>query len=121
MSYTYLLALGEESSAESFADITPEAVGQAVQQVRKAAGILKRITPHTLRSAYATHSLRIPGNDIDLVQKNLRHSDVRTTLGYIGADGAEGISPLDFPMSSPAGRANFIDRNMLALGKGTDE
>ena len=83
--------------------LTPEAVQQAVKTAKEAAGITKRVTPHTLRSAYATHALRISGNDLEIVQRNLRHTDVRTTMGYIAADGATGTSPLDAE-PSPAPR-----------------
>ena len=72
----------------------PETVQLAMRAALKAAGIRKRITPHTLRHAYATHSLR-GGNDIATVSKLLGHSDLATTAIYLHADHASGVSPLD--------------------------
>ena len=62
----------------------------------KAAGIVKRVTPHTLRHAFATHAMRA-GNDIKTVQNLLGHEDLNTTAIYLHADAARGFSPLDIP------------------------
>lgn len=59
-----------------------------------AAGIIKRITPHTLRHAFATHALQA-GNDIKTVQELLGHEDLNTTAIYLHADAARGVSPMD--------------------------
>ncbi len=59
-----------------------------------AAGIVKRITPHTLRHAFATHALQ-SGNDIKTVQELLGHEDLNTTAIYLHADAARGVSPMD--------------------------
>jgi len=45
------------------------------------AGLTKRITPHTLRHAYATHSLEKGGN-IRVIQEILGHRSLRTTENY---------------------------------------
>jgi site-specific recombinase XerD len=73
---------------------TPEAVGKQMRSAVAAAGIIKRVTPHTLRHAFATHALR-SGNDIATVQELLGHGDMNTTAIYLHADGARGISPMD--------------------------
>ena len=76
--------------------ITPEAVQKAMREAVASAGITKIVTPHTLRHAYATHSLRA-GNDIATIQKLLGHESLETTMVYLHADTAHGVSPMDAP------------------------
>ena len=73
---------------------TPEGIQQAIAKAVRAAGIIKRITPHTLRHAYCTHSLRA-GNDIATVRERMGHETLETTLTYAHGDVALGVSPLD--------------------------
>lgn len=73
---------------------TPEAIQRDIKAAVRAAGIAKTVTPHTLRAAFATHALRM-GNDITTVQQLMGHDSAETTLIYVGADGAKGLSPLD--------------------------
>jgi integron integrase len=73
---------------------TPESVAKQMRAAVKGAGLIKRITPHTLRHAFATHSLLL-GNDISSVQQLMGHESVETTMIYVHVDTAHGVSPLD--------------------------
>lgn len=76
--------------------MTEKAIQENIRAAVNDAGIIKRITPHTLRHAFATHSLRL-GNDIETVRQLLGHDSIATTAIYLHADGARGVSPLDIP------------------------
>lgn len=56
-------------------------VSQIVKRAAKRAGITKRITPHMLRHAYATHLLD-HGVSLPKIQALLGHKDVKTTMIY---------------------------------------
>lgn len=99
---------------------TDEMVSKQMRAAVKAAGIIKRITPHTLRHAFATHAMRA-GNDIKTVQELLGHEDLNTTAIYLHADAAKGVSPLDAlpvrpkPMVRAAGIAVIDTTSLEAL------
>lgn len=73
---------------------TDESLSKQMRTAVHAAGITKRVTPHTLRHAFATHAMQ-SGNDIRTVQELLGHEDLNTTAIYTHGDTASGISPLD--------------------------
>jgi len=72
----------------------PEGVQKSMRAAVRAAGVTKRVTPHTLRHAFATHALHA-GNDIRTIQDLMGHEHVETTMIYLHADFARGVSPLD--------------------------
>jgi integron integrase len=53
----------------------------AVKKAAAEAGIIKRVTPHTLRHCYATHLLQAGANIRD-VQSLLGHANIETTMIY---------------------------------------
>jgi site-specific recombinase XerD len=72
-------------------------IQKTLAHAARAAGITKRVGPHTMRHSFAT-SLLEAGYDIRTVQELLGHRDVRTMMTYLHVmnRGALGVkSPLD--------------------------
>ncbi|HPR42288.1 MAG TPA: tyrosine-type recombinase/integrase [Candidatus Methanofastidiosa archaeon] len=61
--------------------LSDERIGYLVKKYVKRAGLKKQVSTHTLRHTLATNLL-INGADITLVQKQLRHQNIQSTLIY---------------------------------------
>lgn len=79
--YLFVAMDKAEKGRTEAAGLTPRSVQRLVHRYAKAAGIIKRITPHTMRHTYATDLLR-NGADIRSVQVMLGHASLTTTQIY---------------------------------------
>ena len=76
--------------------ITDRAFQYAIKSAADRAGLMKKVTPHTLRHSFATEMLRL-GINLRYIQDRLGHSNIKTTMLYLHLDDVrkEVASPLD--------------------------
>jgi len=60
---------------------SPDTVRQAFHKALSEAGVGKRVTPHSLRHAFATHLIE-SGTDVTVVQALMGHRSMKATLVY---------------------------------------
>jgi integrase/recombinase XerD len=78
---TYLFP-GQEHGWRADKPLTSKCIWDAVRFAAKAAGIDRRVSPHTLRHSYATHLLEA-GADLRTIQVLLGHADLTHTTVYL--------------------------------------
>jgi len=71
----------EKKIRSEIKSLTPRSIQRIVEKYAKQAGIMKKVTPHTMRHTYATDLLQ-NGADIRSVQAMLGHSSITTTQIY---------------------------------------
>jgi integrase/recombinase XerD len=79
--------------------ITRHAVGVACREAQRRSGLVKPVTPHSLRHAFAVHLLEA-GTDVRTIQLLLGHRGLATTAKYLRIAASKvcaATSPLDLP------------------------
>ncbi len=94
--------------------LTSRSVHTIVKRAARAAGIDRRVSPHTLRHTFATHLLD-GGADLRMVQDLLGHSRLSTTQRYTHVSSAQIMRAYDaaHPRARIAGRASSPSRAVM--------
>ena len=89
--------------------LSSRSVQNIVKRAARAAGIARRVSPHTLRHTFATHLLD-GGADLRMVQDLLGHSRLSTTQRYTHVSSAQIMRTYDgaHPRARIAGRASSV-------------
>jgi len=83
--------------------ISAKTVWNVVHEAAVAAGLTKRIGPHTLRHSFATHHIE-GGTDLPVLQSLLGHAELKDTLIYVHLSQHKmraAVNPLDRLALSP--------------------
>jgi integrase len=96
LGWQWLLASSEVKAQHRWY-VSPDSVGTALREARRAAGLIKRVTCHSLRKAFATEAQQA-GMDVRTIQALLGHADMNTTATHYLAVNLQGaFSPADVP------------------------
>jgi integrase len=94
--------------------LSPTTVSNTIALARRAAGIIKKITAHSLRKAFASELQRACA-PIKLIQALLGHANMETTAThYLETDLAGAFSPADVPSLSLMPDFSLPQRHALA-------
>jgi integrase len=88
--------------------LTPKALDGLVARAVRAAGISKRITPHSLRHTCATALLRARA-DLATVRDVLGHSNITTTARYLHSAFGSKVAAVDALAKEWGGKSLFSD------------
>lgn len=83
-----------ESGAKPGHPYSGSSVRKIVQRAAKREGITKKVHPHSLRHAFATHMLE-KGTNLKVIQKLLGHNSLRSTMVYLH------LAAIDSSVKSP--------------------